>query len=590
MNTKSNDIRSFDGFILTIALIPLFWILGIKFFIFHLASLVLFVNVIINKKRNNLKVKYNKLHYILLFFILSYSLSIILNFNMEDIKRIIASVYNLSYWIMGLLIMISFYNIDIKIKDINFISNSIKLVLLFQILLLIVGVCLWIFGIKNLQISSLIGAFLNSNIDLLQDSISTKFYISQWDSGKEVLRFIGVSIYPTACALIVGVMMVYSCINIKSNKFRVFIICASYILVLATRSRTVIVALPLSIIIILAIFYFNDIKQLIIKNKKIALAIFMLFVIGLFTIVFRYGIIDKFIFGREGSNNARMQIYKETINIFLQNKFIGSGYKIYLPNLDVPIGSHSTYLSVLMKTGLIGFTMFVLFIVMLGKVWIDEIKVFKNEKNTELKLLHICTGITMLLYSIWFITEDIDAPQIACLLFFINASIINGLDKLRLECKKNDYSKINICFVGSSGGHLTHLMQLKPWWKDKKRFWVTFNKADAISQLTDEKTYWCYYPTNRNIKNLFRNTLLAIRILAIEKPDLVVSSGAAPAIPYYYLGKFIGCKLVYIEVYDRIDSPTVTGKLVYPLCDKFIVQWDEQLNYYKNAENFGGLF
>ena len=336
MNTKNNDIRSFDGFILTIALIPLFWILGIKFFIFHLVSLVLFVNVIINKKRNNSKMKYNKLHYILLFFILAYSLSIILNFNMEDIK----------------------------IKDINFISNSIKLVLLFQVLLLIVGVCLWIFGIKNLQISSLIGTFLNSNIDLLQDSISTKFYISQWDSGKEVLRFIGVSIYPTACALIVGVMMVYSCINIKSNKFRVFIICASYILVLATRSRTVIVALPLSIFIILAVFYFNDIKQLITKNKKISLAIFMIFVIGLFTIVFRYGIIDKFIFGREGSNNARMQIYKETINIFLQNKFIGSGYKIYLPNLDVPIGSHSTYLSILMKTGVIGFTIFVSFIVM----------------------------------------------------------------------------------------------------------------------------------------------------------------------------------------------------------------------------------
>ena len=62
MNTKNNDIRSFDGFILTIALIPLFWILGIKFFIFHLVSLVLFVNVIINKKRNNSKMKYNKLH------------------------------------------------------------------------------------------------------------------------------------------------------------------------------------------------------------------------------------------------------------------------------------------------------------------------------------------------------------------------------------------------------------------------------------------------------------------------------------------------------------------------------------------------
>lgn len=60
-----------------------------------------------------------------------------------------------------------------------------------------------------------------------------------------------------------------------------------------------------------------------------------------------------------------------------------------------------------------------------------------------------------------------------------------------------------------------------------------------------------------------------------EKPDVIISSGAAVAVPFFYIGKLFGAKTVYIEVFDRIDKPTVTGKLVYPVTDKFIVQWEE---------------
>lgn len=149
---------------------------------------------------------------------------------------------------------------------------------------------------------------------------------------------------------------------------------------------------------------------------------------------------------------------------------------------------------------------------------------------------------------------------------------------------------MKICFVTSSGGHLTHLMQLKEWWKDKERFWVTFDKPDAQSILKDEKKYWCYFPTNRNVKNLIKNTFLAVKILRKEKPDVIISTGAAAAIPFFYIGKMFGIKVVYIEVYDRIDKPTVTGKLVYPISDLFILQWEEQKRFYPNGELLGGLF
>ena len=149
-----------------------------------------------------------------------------------------------------------------------------------------------------------------------------------------------------------------------------------------------------------------------------------------------------------------------------------------------------------------------------------------------------------------------------------------------MECKK-------IGLVGSSGGPLTHLYMLKPFWQKKDRFWVTFDKEDARSLLDGERVYPCYYPTNRNLKNLLKNTVVAWKVLRKEKPDLLISSGAAVAVPFFYLAKLMGKKLIYVEVYDRIDKPTLTGRLVYPIVDCFIVQWEEQKKVYPKAINLG---
>lgn len=152
--------------------------------------------------------------------------------------------------------------------------------------------------------------------------------------------------------------------------------------------------------------------------------------------------------------------------------------------------------------------------------------------------------------------------------------------------KKN----IKVSLVGSSGGHLTHLYQLKTFWENKNRFWVTFNKEDANSLLKDEKVYYCHFPTNRSVKALLINTVIAWKVLRKEKPDLIISSGAAVAVPFFYLGKLFGAKTIYIEVFDRIDASTITGKLVYPISDKFIVQWDEMKKIYPKAINLGSIF
>ena len=149
---------------------------------------------------------------------------------------------------------------------------------------------------------------------------------------------------------------------------------------------------------------------------------------------------------------------------------------------------------------------------------------------------------------------------------------------------------MKICFVGSSGGHLTHLYMLKPFWEDKERVWATFDKEDSRSLLEGETVYPVYYPSNRSIKAMIINTHRARKILKKERPDVIVSSGAAPAIPFFWIGKAMGIKTVYIEIYDRIDKPTVSGKVCYPVADRFIVQWEEMKKVYPKAICLGSIF
>jgi UDP-N-acetylglucosamine:LPS N-acetylglucosamine transferase len=146
-----------------------------------------------------------------------------------------------------------------------------------------------------------------------------------------------------------------------------------------------------------------------------------------------------------------------------------------------------------------------------------------------------------------------------------------------------------VMLVCSSGGHLVQLHTLKPWWQRHDRLWVTFEKLDSESLLAGERVAWAHHPTTRNLRNLARNLGLAWRLLREFRPDVVVSSGAGVAFPFFLLARVLGHRTVYVEVYDRIDTATVTGRLCYPLSDLFLLQWQEQRRNYPKGVVIGSL-
>jgi UDP-N-acetylglucosamine:LPS N-acetylglucosamine transferase len=144
--------------------------------------------------------------------------------------------------------------------------------------------------------------------------------------------------------------------------------------------------------------------------------------------------------------------------------------------------------------------------------------------------------------------------------------------------------------VASSGGHLFQLFQLREGFEPRDRHWVTFATPDARSLLAGEPTItWAHHPTNRNIPNLLRNLVLAARLLRRERPKTIVTTGAGVAVPFCWLGRAMGARIVYVESFARVTEPSLTGRLVHPVAHDFFVQWPDVQRHYKKADYRGAL-
>jgi len=95
---------------------------------------------------------------------------------------------------------------------------------------------------------------------------------------------------------------------------------------------------------------------------------------------------------------------------------------------------------------------------------------------------------------------------------------------------------------------------------------------------------WAHSPTNRNLPNLIRNTLLCWRMLRRQKPDLILSTGAGVAVPFLVFGKLLGCRTVFVESITRIETLSLSARLALPFLDVLYVHWPQLQARYPRAE------
>ena len=150
-------------------------------------------------------------------------------------------------------------------------------------------------------------------------------------------------------------------------------------------------------------------------------------------------------------------------------------------------------------------------------------------------------------------------------------------------------SNPEVLLVTSQGGHLAQLLAIQGWWGEKSRVWVAPPTADVEDRLRDEVVVHSHFPTTRHLGNALRNFGLAWKMLRKDRPRLLVSAGAGVTVPFFVIAWLLRIPTVFIEVYDRVDSATLTGRLVGPFTTRQIVQWESQLEAYPNAKLVGPL-
>jgi UDP-N-acetylglucosamine:LPS N-acetylglucosamine transferase len=86
---------------------------------------------------------------------------------------------------------------------------------------------------------------------------------------------------------------------------------------------------------------------------------------------------------------------------------------------------------------------------------------------------------------------------------------------------------------------------------------------------------WAFWPTSRNLLTLARNTRLAWLLVRRTRPRVVLTTGAATAVPFAWVGRLFGAKVVYVESITRIDGPSLSCRLIAPVASRVYVQWPE---------------
>jgi UDP-N-acetylglucosamine:LPS N-acetylglucosamine transferase len=145
---------------------------------------------------------------------------------------------------------------------------------------------------------------------------------------------------------------------------------------------------------------------------------------------------------------------------------------------------------------------------------------------------------------------------------------------------------MKICLVCSPGGHLTEILHLMEAFEGHQTFFITSDSA-RTRQL--ERRY-LLKNIGTNPLRMLAGAFFILKILYKERPDLILSTGAEPAIPAFYFAKLFGIKTIFIESWTRVVQPTGTGRMVYPVSDVFLVQWERLLiKYGKKAKYEGAI-
>ena len=149
-----------------------------------------------------------------------------------------------------------------------------------------------------------------------------------------------------------------------------------------------------------------------------------------------------------------------------------------------------------------------------------------------------------------------------------------------------------LCFAASSGGHFEQITMLAPLMKKYESFIVT-ERTQYEASIDGEQIYYLQQVNRNEALFLFRmtvNTFKSMRLFFKEKPDVVITTGVLAVVPLCLIAKVFKKRLIYIESFAKVSSPTKTGQILYRLAEQFYEQWESIFEVNTNGIYLGGIY
>jgi UDP-N-acetylglucosamine:LPS N-acetylglucosamine transferase len=145
----------------------------------------------------------------------------------------------------------------------------------------------------------------------------------------------------------------------------------------------------------------------------------------------------------------------------------------------------------------------------------------------------------------------------------------------------------DVVLACSAGGHLLQLLALRDAWAGHEVLWITDDTSDARSLLAGQRVVYAHWPTAHNPRTALKNLRLAWDVIGRERPRVLITTGAGTAVPFAWVARLRGAKLVYVESLTRIEQPSLSLRLLAPFADRVYVQWPELAQRVRRARFAG---
>jgi UDP-N-acetylglucosamine:LPS N-acetylglucosamine transferase len=148
---------------------------------------------------------------------------------------------------------------------------------------------------------------------------------------------------------------------------------------------------------------------------------------------------------------------------------------------------------------------------------------------------------------------------------------------------------LKICLVASAGGHLTQLLKVAESWRKYELFYVSTVPVVADKLRECGRTLIVGECNRQQPLKIIKVFLRCVRVVYKERPDVLISTGAAAGCMLCFLGKLIGAKVIWIDSITNIERISLSGRMVRYIADLFLVQWPDIAKRYKDVEYVGAV-